>query len=70
MCIDDKQPFKSFDEFKIHTEIIINNMVPTHNFTLDTFAKYIIDKANHKKISNNYPKLNAKYPILTRQLIS
>ena len=70
MRIDDKQPFKSFDEFKTHTEIIINNIVPTHNFTLDTFAKYIIEKANHKKISNNYPTLNTKYPILTRQLIT
>ena len=70
MRIDDKQPFKSFDEFKTHTEIIINNIVPTHNFTLDTFAKYIIEKANHKKISNNFPILNTKYPILTRQLIT
>jgi len=70
MRIDDKQPFKSFDEFKAHTEMIINNIVTNHNFTLDTFAKYIIEKANHKKISTNYPTLNAKYPILTRQLIT
>ena len=70
MRIDDKQPFKSFDEFKTHTEIIINNIVPNHNFTLDTFAKYIIDKANHKKISNNYPTLNTKYPILTREIVT
>ena len=70
MRIDDKQPFKSFDEFKKHTEMIINNILPNHNFTLDTFAKYIIEKANHKKISNNYPKLNAKYPILTRHLVT
>ena len=68
--IDDKQPFKSFDEFKAHTEMIINNIVPTHNFTLDTFAKYIIEKANHKKISNNYPTLNTKYPILTREIVT
>jgi hypothetical protein len=70
MHIDDKQPFKSFDEFKAHTEMIINNIVTNHNFTLDTFAKYIIEKANHKKLLDNYPKLNIKYPILTRQLIS
>ena len=70
MRIDDKQLFKSFDEFKTHTEIIINNIVPNHNFTLDTFAKYIIDKANHKKISNNYPTLNTKYPILTREIVT
>ena len=70
MRIDDKQPFKSFDEFKAHTEMIINNIVPNHNFTLDTFAKYIIEKANHKKISNNYPTLNTKYPILTREIVT
>ena len=70
MHIDDKQPFKSFDEFKTHTEIIINNIVTNHNFTLDTFAKYIIEKANHKKISNNYPTLNKKYPILTKHLVT
>ena len=67
---DDKQPFKSFNEFKKHTEMIINNIVPNHNFTLDTFAKYIIEKANHKKISNNYPTLNMKYPILTRTIVT
>jgi hypothetical protein len=68
--IDDKQPFKLFDEFKTHTEMIINNIVPNHNFTLDTFAKYIIEKANHKKISNNYPKINSKYTILTREIVT
>jgi hypothetical protein len=57
--------FKSFNEFKKHTENIINDLIPNKVFTLETFATHIVDNANHKKISiNNLPVLNSKYSIL------
>ena len=57
--------FKTFDEFKKHTETIINDLLPDHSFTLESFATYIVENADHKKVSlDKLPILDSRYPIL------
>ena len=67
----ENERFKSFDEFRNYTELLINKFKEFENdsnivYTLETFAEYINKKAAHKKISLEIEKLKYDYPILTR----
>ena len=64
----DKKKFKNFDEFKNHSQKIINDLmnVTENPFTLETFAKYLNDKANDKRIDVKITELKYNYPILVK----
>ena len=63
---ESKNKFTNFDELQSYTEDCINKLLrPETQYTLETFVKYINDKANSKKVNLQISKLKYNYPILT-----
>lgn len=67
--IIDGYKFTNFNNFKLHTEKIIKDImisiIPDNLFTIETINTYFINKINDKRYNKPIPLLNNNLPILT-----